>query len=247
MELTPNDLHFVVSRLPKDIVKLMKETKIIVAGGFIRETLSRGDVKDIDLFGASKDQLKSAAQSLALDRKGRMFETQNAFTVLSPPRLAVQFITRWLFDEGKACIDSFDFTVCQACVWFGEDNKWHSLIADNFYSDLACRRLVYTFPARDEDAGGSTMRMKKFLTRGYTVQAACIAGVMARIFTKIRSKESYRDNGDNEQWIAKVITGLLREVDPLTVIDGIDLVDEHEVVKEIQLESGESQDEEFGL
>jgi hypothetical protein len=34
---------------------------------------------------------------------------------------------------------------------------------------------------------------------------------------------------DGEQWTARIITGLLREVDPLTVVDGLDVVDEHEV------------------
>ena len=109
--LTKNDLHFVASRLPKDIINLTKEHGLIIAGGFIRETISGGKVSDIDIFGASPEKLKLAALTLAQERKGRMFETKNAITVLSPPRLPVQFISRWLFTEPAACVESFDFTV----------------------------------------------------------------------------------------------------------------------------------------
>ena len=34
---------------------------------------------------------------------------------------------------------------------------------------------------------------------------------------------------DGEEGLTKVITGLLREVDPLVVIDGVEAVDEHEI------------------
>ena len=36
MELSREDLHFVVSRLPKDIKVLMKDRGVILGGGFIR-------------------------------------------------------------------------------------------------------------------------------------------------------------------------------------------------------------------
>ena len=224
-ELTNQDLHFVVSRLPKDVVKIVKEHGLIIAGGFIRETISGGKVSDIDIFGPSAAQLKLAALLLNTDRKGRLYETDNAITVLSPPRLPVQFIKRWLFSEPTSCVDSFDFTVCQAAVWFNE-GTWRSAISKGFYPDLAARRLVYTFPARDEDAGGSMLRLLKFVKRGYTIQSSSIAGVLSRMISRLSPDSDLK----NEKWVAKVLTGLLREVDPLTVVDGIELVDEHEVI-----------------
>lgn len=233
-QLTNTDLHFIVSRLPKDIVKLAKEHDLIIAGGFIRETISGGKVSDIDIFGESQDKLKLAALMLAQERKGRMFETKNAITVLSPPRFPVQFISRWLFKSSADCVASFDFTVCQAAVWFSDD-RWHSAIGENFYPDLAARRLVYTFLVRDEEAGGSMIRMKKFIQRGYSIQTSSLAGVVSRLIGKIdRDKINIRD----EKEVARVLTGFLREVDPNTVVDGIDLIDEHEI-KEIPIQSTE--------
>lgn len=224
-ELPPTDLHFVVSRLPKDIRALMQEHPLIVAGGFIRETIAGGKVSDIDIFGATKEALELAGMCLALSRNGRKFSTNNAITVLSPPRFTVQFITRWLFETPQLCTESFDFTVCQAAVWYDkETSKFKSSISENFYPDLAARRLVYTYPVRQEEAGGSMLRMRKFIARGYTIQAGSMAGVIARLVGKLKEHENC--NLSNEKWVAQILTGLLREVDPLTVIDGVDFVDD---------------------
>ena len=42
----------------------------------------------------------------------------------------------------------------------------------------------------------------------------------------------------DEGAVARVLTGLLREVDPLTVIDGLDVVDEHEALPVLTTEPG---------
>jgi hypothetical protein len=229
--LTQADLAFVVSRLPKDVREMMKDQGLYVGGGFIRETIAGGAVQDVDLFGPTKEKLQAAAAYLKAKREGaRDLKTDNAITVVSHPRLPVQFITRWLFTNPDELVASFDFTVCQAAVWYDrEARNWKSAAGDAFYSDLAARRLVYTFPVREEEAGGSMLRVRKFLQRGYTIQAASLGGVISRIAKSV----DWHRVGDNETAIATVITGLLHEVDPLVVIDGVDPIDEHEVMKEV--------------
>ncbi len=247
MKLSNSDLNFVLSRCPRDILKLLRDNagKLFLAGGFIRSTISGDKVSDIDLFGTTKDDLLRIAKDLTLERKGRYFQTDNAITVLSPPRFAVQFITRWLFTEAEPLITSFDFTVCQAVIWAESlpdttitvDGKpvvkkhcrFHSLISAAFYPDLAAKRLVYTFPQREEEAGGSLMRVIKFVKKGWNIQAPSLAGVIARIVSSLSTNE-LATGGNREFGAARVITGLLREVDPLTVIDGVDFVDEHEIL-----------------
>jgi len=221
--LLETDLHFVLTRLPKDIRNLMKKHGLILGGGFIREVIAGNKANDIDLFGATLVQLLSATLELQQDRSARKFETANAITLISAPRMPVQFIKRWLFPDANAVVASFDFTVCQAAIWFA-DGHWHSSIADRFYPDLAARRLVYTSPAREEEAGGSMMRVRKFLARGYTIQASSLGAVIARLIGKVRNS----DMAQTEEGAAKVLTGLLREVDPLLVIDGVDAVEEHQ-------------------
>lgn len=220
--LTLNDLQFVVTRIPRDVRELMKKYGLYLGGGFIRETIAQQKPNDIDLFGPNKAILDSASKEIAETRQARVFATDNAITLTSAPRLPVQFITRWLFSTGDDVLASFDFTMCQAVVWWNGCN-WESRVADAFYSDLAAKRLVYTSPIREEAAGGSLMRVRKFLARGYNIQAGSFGAVLARVFVKVRDNHMTTSEAD----VGKVITGLLREVDPLLVIDGIEAVEEH--------------------
>lgn len=227
--LTVDDLHFVVSRLPLDVKKLICERGLILGGGFVRATIAGEKPSDIDLFGASKDQLEAAGRALSDSRKGSRFHaSKNAFTVLSGSRMPVQLIHRWLFADPRSCMESFDFTIAQAVVWF-ESERWKSSCAPSFYSDLAARRLWYTSPKRNEDAGGSLLRVRKFLARGYNIQAPSLAAVVARLCMGV---DWNRVSTENQA--TKVLCGLLREVDPLIAIDGVDLVDEHELAQEPQ-------------
>jgi len=227
-QLTHRDLQFVVSRLPRDVRDMVRSNGLYVGGGYIRETIAGGKVNDIDLFGRADSDLDTCANYLAVSREGRTHKTDNAITVLAPPRIPAQFITRWKYDDPVALMDSLDFTVCQAIVWFdAENNRWTSVVHAEFYSDLAARRLVYTFPVREEDAGGSILRIRKFLQRGYNIQAESLGGVISRLV------DGMRESGmtHNEKDRALVIAGLLREVDPLVVIDGIDPIDEHRALE----------------
>lgn len=222
--LTPVDMQFVVRRIPADVRRLLESGPFFVAGGFIRETIAGNEVRDIDVFGPTKGRLLDAAESFAAARKVKTHVTDNAITVLAPPRMPVQFITRWTFDAAQPLIESFDFTVCQAVIWFDQSvRQYQSMVADAFYPDLAARRLTYTMPKREEEAGGSMMRVRKFLSRGWNIQAQSLGAVIARVAGGVRNFD-----GLDETMRSKVIAGLLFEVDPLLVVDGLDPISEHE-------------------
>lgn len=229
-ELTPNDLNYVVMRLPRDIRQLLTEHagKLFMGGGFIRATIAGEQPSDIDLFGTSPELLNSIATILQTRREGsKIHRSKNALTLLTQDRMPVQFITRWTFDAAEALVSSFDFTVCQAAVWRAGPtarSPWKSCTGAAFYSDLAARRLVYTAPVRDEEAGGSMLRAIKYIKRGYTIQVSSLGGVIARLAAKLRDSHM----AQTEEGTARVLTGLLREVDPTLVVDGLEVVDEHE-------------------
>lgn len=223
--LTTNDLHYVVRRLPKDIIELLRKHKLFVAGGFIRETVAGNEPKDIDLFGPEAETLKLIGKDLAEHRGGRAHFSDNAVTVICPPRMPVQLITRWCFEDAEPLVASFDFTVCQAAIWFDKTTGiFMSAIAEDFYADLAARRLVYTAPVRQEEAGGSMLRVIKFVQRGYCIQANSLGSVIARLAGQV----DWGRTGGDHLTAAKVISGLLREVDPLLVVDGLEPINEHE-------------------
>lgn len=231
-ELTKDDLRLVLSRLPKDVIGVLKNNpQIILAGGYIRATIAGETPADIDLTGASEADTARIAGGLVVQRieareTVRKHVTNNAITILSPPRLPVQFITRWSYGTAEECASSFDFTICAAAIKWSK-NGWESWAHPQFYTDLAARRLRYLAPARDEDAGGSMLRVIKYIQRGYNIQIEALAGVCARLVVGIETGQ-LPPGMRREEMYRSVIKGLLREVDPLNVVDGVDVEgDEH--------------------
>ena len=70
--LTPNDLRFVLQRLPKDVRQLLTEHsgQLFLGGGFVRAAIAGETPSDIDLFGANKALIDSIATILASRRPG---------------------------------------------------------------------------------------------------------------------------------------------------------------------------------
>lgn len=236
--LTNNDLNHVVRRLPKDVRELMTkyQNSLFLGGGFIRAVVAGEQPSDIDLFGVSKELLNTIAKELQASRGGqdkcRLHISKNAITVISIGRISVQFITRWTFARAEDVVSSFDFTVCQAGVWRDgatRDAPWRSMASERFYYDLASRRLVYTFPIRDEEAGGSMLRAIKYLKRGYTMQVDSLAGVISRL---VKALDPVKIDVSDEARVAHVLRGLLQEVDPSIAVDGLEVIDDHEATDE---------------
>lgn len=213
MQLDRNDLNMVVRRLPKDLFELMKDkkqaNKIFLGGGFIRGVVGNEKINDIDLF--VKDKLDAGiVAGLLCKHKNDLHTTDNALTIKG--RIPIQIITRWLFEKPEDVSMSFDFTVCCAVIWF-DGNKWCSFCDNRFYIDLASKRLVYRIPKRNEDAGGSMLRVLKYYQRGYRIPLDSVGSVIARLIRDIDFSKIEGGIGNEEQ-VGKIITGLLREVDP---------------------------------
>lgn len=226
-QLVEHDLHRVLSQVPTDIRAMMRKDNIWLAGGFIRAAISGEEPNDYDLWGMDKTELQIAAINLAASYGGKMHQTDNAFTVIAPPRLPAQFITRWMTDTPEEMARSFDFTIVQAVVWCEASNHlnqykgyWRSWCADTFYQDLAAKRLVYTAPERAEDLGGSMLRVLKYVYRGYHIKPAMLASVIQRLLKGIEQDATFFISPTAQH---AVLTKLLVEVDPLVVIDGLEI------------------------
>ena len=208
-ELSPHDLLWCVRRLPKSVYHLMKKNPgtLFIAGGYVRSCISNERVNDIDIFSANANAAKAAALVLAEGDEKRLHVTDNAISVKRTTPM-VQFIHRWTFTTPQECIASFDFTIASASFWW-DGVKWVSVVHPTFYADLAAKRLVYLSPVRNEDAGGSMLRVLKFYQRGYRIPLDSLGAVVSRLTMGVR------DIGPmNEDRRALILTGLLREVDP---------------------------------
>lgn len=213
--LNKYDLHFCVRRLPFNLRSMMKKhgSKIVVAGGYIRSIVAGEKVSDVDVFAG--DQAASAIFATELHGNDKFHKTDNAFTVKTTS-LPVQFIFRWVFENATGIIDSFDFSICQAAFWFDSvAEKWDSICSDNFYQDLAAKRLIYLSPVRNEDAGGSILRVLKYYQKGYRIPLDSLGAVIARLVGSIDMEKIY---GEDER-LSDVISALLFEVDPNGFID----------------------------
>lgn len=214
MKLQEEDVLWIGRRLPKAVVALLNKypAVLFVAGGFIRATIAREEVNDIDIFAPSKEQAHEAAKEYAaLDSNRKLIVSDNAYTVVGD-RLPVQFIHRWTFTTPEECVNSFDFTIARAAIW-SHGGSLHSVCSHRFYPDLAGKRLVYCKPVRNEDAGGSLLRVLKFYQRGYRIPLDSFGAVLARLSVAVRADE-LPHGMPHEDAVGYVYTGLLREVDP---------------------------------
>lgn len=240
-QLDPQDLSWALRILPRQLKELMEVAgdRIVLGGGFVRSSVSGERPNDIDLFCKSQEDACSYAIQLAGNGK-KVIETGNAYSIRKVGGFFVQFIHRWTYDSPAQILDSFDFTVACSAIWFEKASvsyeigsgstyptpeKWNSLIDDNFYSDLAAKRLVYRSPQRNEDAGGSMLRVLKFYQKGFRIPLDSLGAVLARMADAVDLKgievlpnwdgqQSTLGDTTEKRW-AKVLTGLLREVDPL--------------------------------
>lgn len=207
-ELQQCDVEWIIRRLPYDVVTLLRrsEGKMFLAGGFIRSVICGEKVNDVDLFSSTKEGAQNAAWSLR-NNTDKWVTTENAITLPGDP--AIQFIHRWTFETPDACVASFDFTIAQAAVWWTKDG-WKSVCSPRFYADLAAKRLVYTSPEREEEAGGSMLRVLKFYQRGYRIDVDSLGKVIARI----SMGDILVKHATKEADLAVSCAKLLREVDP---------------------------------
>jgi hypothetical protein len=210
MKLDIFDLKFAINRLPLSLRKIMEDNewvnRIFIGGGYLRSIVAGEKVNDIDVFCNSKADAELIAYKLCKDKKD-IYKTDNAYTVKD--RLTVQVIHRWLFEKPESVSDSFDFTICCAVIFY--NGKWDSYCDERFYMDLASRRIVYRSPIRNEDAGGSMLRVLKYYQKGYRIPLDSLGGVISRL---VRAIDVDRLRGYNEAELTRVLTGLLREVDP---------------------------------
>lgn len=185
LALTPYDLSWAVRKIPAALQKVMKEhpRTVCVAGGFIRASIANEPINDVDVFCSSeKEACQVMAEILASNpAMGKNIVTENAITFVQY-KPAIQIITRWTFPAATEVCNSFDFTCCRAAIFFSKTtNAWSSCCDERFYPDLAARRLVYCEPDRDEDAGGSALRVLKYYQRGYRIPLDSYAKILSRL------------------------------------------------------------------
>jgi hypothetical protein len=219
-QMRQEDILWCKRHIPKEVVHMMEELgpKVCIGGGFIRSCITGDSINDIDLFVDSNETKNKVAVLLQGERVVKTKKTKNALTIMAKP-YPIQVITRWMYPHPKEVLGSFDFTIACAVLWcnpkVGSPHEWCGLVHPDYYQDLAARRLSYTYPQRNEDAGGSALRVLKYYRKGYNITLNSYAGVISRLIGGIHWNEVIESN---EKYRAGVLTGLLVQVDPSAVL-----------------------------
>uniref|UniRef100_A0A6M3LD46 Poly A polymerase head domain-containing protein n=1 Tax=viral metagenome TaxID=1070528 RepID=A0A6M3LD46_9ZZZZ len=227
MQLNKYDLNWCVRRLPYAVRSMLKKESVIVAGGYIRACILNEPINDVDLFVSDKEMAKEYALRMVQREEKRLIITDNAITIKGM-KYPVQFITRWTYETPEQILGSFDFTICQACFWWEKHpniltapendlpGKWCSSVSESFYQDLSAKRLIYTNPIREEEAGGSMLRVLKYYQKGYRITIDSFAAVITRLAAGVEYDDRITDIHGNlfPDQFHKIIRGLLHEVDP---------------------------------
>lgn len=222
-----HDLERCLRRTPPQVLALMKGVgaELFVAGGFVRACVSGEEINDIDLFCPEKEKALAWARQLLAQGGTSVHETDNAATVLGY-KYPLQFIHRWTYTYPSMALNSFDFTISMAGFWAQrfpnmEQTTWQSACHERFYADVAAKRMIYTSPTREEEAGGSLLRVLKFYQRGYRIPLNSMGAVISRIIKGIdfahlptRPATHKKAPYTREEAITVAVIQLLREVDP---------------------------------
>lgn len=219
--MNPYDLNYILANLPHKLKQFMMDhpSALVLAGGAIRSIVAKEPVNDYDVYGRNPESTKVLAdQWITLYPPDRVHTSANAITCIYNTERTVQFITRWTFDTPDQVIDGFDFTICQAAVWY-DGEYWQCNHHKDFFTDLAFKRLIYTAaPRREEAPGGSVLRVTKYVARGYSIQPESLSYLLAR-FAKTALPHI------NEVTAQRVFKAHLRMVDPQILVDGVSMED----------------------
>ncbi len=186
MFMDPSLAHDLARKLPEDVQTILRKfgPDICVAGGYVRDLLLDAEPNDIDIFGTHIDAVEGAIEEFKYDVFHYLHYTTTINAVTFYPNQkyngpVVQFITRVYYSDHYKLIQSFDFSICQAALYW-DGHQWVGITTPEFWGDLTDRTMHYTAPERDEDPGASVLRMVKFAGRGFRIPKEDVARVVGR-------------------------------------------------------------------
>jgi len=158
----------VMSFVPGGLQEVMKDYHLILAGGFIRDIIAGKTPNDIDLWCMDSDRCSMAAMLYVAKIGGDIGWGDFAGTVTQEGSFPVAFIYARPYATPEALIDSFDYSVCRAAIWWN-GFFWESMVDVGFKRDIETRRLSYRDGRREEvDPDLVVQRLSKLIRKGYT-------------------------------------------------------------------------------
>ena len=130
------------------VIRHVKGTKGIVAGGAFKNVFSGTPVKDIDVFFRNQTDWEDAYETLVSRGYTKDYEGKRVRALKCPETdVRVELIgnsygeVEDIFGEPEGILQNFDFTITKAAVFFHEE-AWVFLKHRDFFEHLTLKRLV---------------------------------------------------------------------------------------------------------
>ncbi|WP_029632066.1 hypothetical protein [Zavarzinella formosa] len=152
-----------VEALKKGVGRKLKGC--FLAGGAITSLFTNRKIRDYDLYFKNKESFLDAVAWMYEDNCWCVSVTPRAITFIEDNETVYQLMSFAWFETSQQIFDKFDFTCCMAAIDLesGEFTR-HG----DFIRDLAKRELRFNHGT--EFPLGSAMRIKKYQSRGYTIE-----------------------------------------------------------------------------
>ena len=166
----------VLEQLPESIISLMEQYNIVLAGGFIRAVVAKEPPRDIDIFvmEPTEQERKQVAKQVIREVWDQpVHASLYAFTAEPSGMPPVQLVHYWPVDTPEDLLDRFDFTICEAAMWFdGSFPMPVGICSSMFMDDSYSKTIRYADPIREPgelNVADSIKRAFRFRDRGYTL------------------------------------------------------------------------------
>jgi hypothetical protein len=175
VSLDPDLILECVAPLPAHLNERMREhgKEIILAGGFIRDTLIGVTPKDVDIFCAKARADKFIGHYEAPNTGNQIAKPGKSSYSAYIGQTKYQFIYRFKFDSPEALLNQFDYSICRAAIWYDRQGKeWTGISWHSWATDAASKHLVFLDHEPEQEA---ILRLLELTKRGYTIGELSLA------------------------------------------------------------------------
>lgn len=160
-----------------------------LAGGAITSLFSNKKIRDYDLYFKDKASFMEAVADMYGDGCWCVSISSRAITFKKNDEFIYQLMCFSWFESPESIFERFDFTCCMAAINL-ETGEFHR--SKDFVKDLSKRRL--SFNHNTQFPLGSAMRVRKYQSRGYTIEdSEFLKVLLACSFKKIESWDQLKD------------------------------------------------------
>ena len=154
--------HKLLSYLGKDMVTHLKNSNAIIAGGAIRSLICDEEIKDIDTYFRSQDDLINFMDEESIKSKTHIKSVTKRSITFSKNNLTCQLIFFSYYSSPEEIFKDYDFTVCMGAYDFKIDDF---VFHEDFFVDNATKKISINKGTKYPLI--SMFRLLKYKQKGY--------------------------------------------------------------------------------